>query len=114
TGLHRNGGFVDDDAVLAGLEDAGDLTRDSLDVAQVDGAVRLRRRRDGDEDDLAVIDAVFDGIGEAEAPGGDVAMDQFFDARFINGDYTTLQHVDCALVVVDTDDVVADFSEAGA
>jgi hypothetical protein len=61
-----------------------------------------------------MIDAILDGVGEPEAFCGDVAVDKFFEAGLVDRDLAGLEHVDFALVVVDTDDVVADFSEAGA
>ncbi len=64
--------------------------------------------------DLRVIDAVLDGIGEAQALGGDVAVDELLEAGLVNRDFAALQHVHLALVVIDADDVVADFREAGA
>jgi hypothetical protein len=56
-GLDRDGRFIHDHAILAGFEHPGDLSRDSLDIGEIDRAVDLRRGRHGDEDDLAVIDA---------------------------------------------------------
>ena len=61
-----------------------------------------------------MIDAILDRVGEAQAFGGDVAMDEFLEARLVDRDLARLQHVDFALVVIDADDVVADFREAGA
>ena len=102
------------DAVFAGLEDAGDLAGDALDVGEIDAAIGLRRRGHGDEDDLRMIDAVLDGIGEAQALGGDVAVHEVFEAGLVDRDLAGLQRIDFALVVIDADDVVADFGEAGA
>jgi hypothetical protein len=114
TGLDRDGRFIDDHAVLARLENAGDLAGDALDVGQVDRSVTLRGSRNGDKHNLAVIDAVFDQVREAKALCRDISVHQFFEPRLVNGDLTALEHVHFALVVVDADDVVADFGEAGA
>ena len=58
-----------------------------------------------------MIDAVLDRIGEAQALCGNVAMDQVFQARFVNGNLAGLKHLDFPLVVVDADDVMAHFRE---
>ena len=113
-GLHRDGGFIDDHAVLAGLEDAADLAGDALDVGEIDAAIGLRRRRHGDEDDLRGVHAVLGGVGEPQALGGDVAVDEFLQAGLVDRDLAGLQRIDFALVVIDADDVMADFRETSA
>ena len=72
------------------------------------------RRGHGDEDDLRVIDAVLDAAGEAQALRGDVAIDDFLEARLVDRDLAGLERLDFARVVIDADDVVADFREARA
>ncbi len=61
-----------------------------------------------------MIDAVLDGIGEAQALGGDVAVDEFFEAGLVDRDFAGVEHVHFALVVIHADDVVADFGETSA
>ena len=61
-----------------------------------------------------MIDTVLDGVGEAEALRRHVAVDQVLEARLVNRDFTALEHVDFALVVIDANDVVANFREASA
>ena len=67
---------------------------------------------DGNENNLGTIDALLDGIGKPEPFRRDVAMDELFQPRLINGDLTRLQHVHFALIIVDADDVVAHFRKA--
>jgi hypothetical protein len=112
-GLDWDGAFIDDDAVFAFAENACDLAGDAFDVGEIDAAIDLGWSRDSDENDLGMIDAVLDGVGKPEAFCRNVAMDEFLEAGLIDGDLAGLKHVDFALVVIDTDDVVADFSEAG-
>jgi hypothetical protein len=48
-----------------------------------------------------------------QALGRDVAVDEFLEAGFVDGDFSCLKSVHLALVVIDADDMVADFREAG-
>ena len=61
-----------------------------------------------------MIDAVLDGVGEAEALGGDVAMHEVFEAGLVDGDFAGLEGIDFALVVIDANNVMADLGEACA
>src|SRR6266576_675903 len=84
TGFYRHRALIDDHAIIS--EDAGDLARDFFDEAQVDAAVALRWSRHRNENDLRVIDAFFNTIAEAQPMGGDVAVNQFFQTGFVDGD----------------------------
>ncbi len=111
-GLHRHGALVDDDAIVR--QHAGDLARDFLDETQIDAAIGVLRRGHGDENDLPVSDAFLDAVGEAEPLGGDVAMHDLFQAGLVDRHLAALERFDFARVVIDADDVVADFGETSA
>ena len=113
-GFDRHRAFIHDDAVFIWLENTGDLAGYPFDKAQVHAAVRLRGRRHGDEDDLGVIDALFDAVGETKPFGGDVALHKLFEPRFINGDSPGKKGIHFPLVVINTNDVVTDFGETRA
>jgi hypothetical protein len=49
-----------------------------------------------------------------QAAGGAVARDDFFQARFVDGDAAAVQQVDLALVDVEAEHIVAEFRQAGA
>ena len=111
-GAHGHGALVHDD--LVARHGGGDVAGHDLDETQIDGAVGLRRGGHGDEDDVGVLDAFAGAGGETEAPGGDVALDHFFEARLVDGDAAGLEHLHLVGVVIDADDVVADLGKAGA
>ena len=67
----------------------------------------------GDEDDFAAVDTVFDGVGESEALCCDVPVNKFFEPGFVDGDFATLEALHFSLIIIDTNDGVADFCEAG-
>ena len=46
--------------------------------------------------------------------GGNVAMDDFFQARLVDRNLAGLKRLDLARVVIDADDVVADIGKTGA
>ena len=111
-GLDRDGAFIDDDLVF--LDVRGDLARDALDEAEVDAAIRLRRRGHGDEDDLRGFNRVADGRSESQAAGGDVLFNEVLEARLVDGDVPGLQQVDLLFIIIDADHFVTHFSETGA
>ena len=45
---------------------------------------RLRRSRHGDENDLRVIDAFLNAAAETQPLGGDIAVNQFFQAGLVD------------------------------
>jgi hypothetical protein len=68
----------------------------------------------GDEDDFAVVDTVLDGVGESEALCGNVSVNEFFKLGLVDGDFSTLEALYFSLVIIDTNDGVANFCEAGS
>lgn len=110
-GADRHGAFVHDNLVAG--HGCRDLPGHGLDKAQIDRAVRLRRRGHGDEDHVGILDAVLGGGGKAEAAGGDVVLHQFGEARLVNGQAAGLKEFDLLRVAIDADDVMADLGETG-
>ena len=51
---------------------------------------------------------------ELEPPGGDIFLDKFFEAGFVNRNAAGLEHFDFGRIVVHADDVMADFGKAGS
>ena len=96
------------------LQNPGDLAGHALDVGEVHAAIGLRRSRHRDEDDLRVIEPVFDGIREAQPLGRDVAMHEILKPRLIDRDLPRLEHIHLALVIIDTNDVVPDLGKTSA
>ena len=64
--------------------------------------------------DLRIFDAFVDAAGELEPMRGDIAVDEFFQAGFINRNAAGLQRFDLGCVIVDANDVVADVGKACA
>src|SRR5205807_4653751 len=111
-GFHRNGALVDNDTIVG--QDIGNLARDLFDEAKIDFAIGLGRRGHGDEDDLGLIDAFADAIAKVQAMRGDVSMNDFLQARFVNGNTAVAQGLDFLLVVIYADDVVTDVGKASS
>ena len=87
-GFDRHGAFVDDHAVIG--ENIRDLAGNFFDKAKIDISVGLRRSGHRNEDDLRFINAFANAIAEMQAPRGNVAMHDFFEAGLVNGDSTGL------------------------
>ncbi len=81
-GLNRHGALVDDDSIF--LENLGDLARNSFDVGEVHAAVGLRRRGNRDENNLGMLNAIFDAVRKAQPARGNVAMNDFLQAGLVN------------------------------
>ena len=113
TGFNRNSALVHNDAVLALLEDCGDLAGYLLYVRQIDAAIGLRRCGNGDEHHIGVIHALLGARSEIETLRGHIAVDQLFEARFVDWNFSGEQLLDFFLIVVHASDRVAHFSEAG-
>src|SRR5207237_1328385 len=111
-GFYGHRAFVDDDAIVGKYR--SDFARDLFDETEVDASVWLLRSRHGDKDDLRIIDAFLDAAAKTEAMGGDIAVNDFFEARFINGDFAGLQRLDFFWIIIDADDVVTDIGKTGA
>ncbi len=77
-------------------------------------AVALARRgADGDEHRIGARDAFGQIGGEGDAACFHVACDDLGQAGLVDRHDALLQAVDLALMLVDADDVMADFGEAG-
>ena len=92
----------------------GDLAGDFFDEAQVHAAIGLRWGGHGDEDDLAMLDALLRGGGEAQTAGGDVLFDDGFEAWLVNGNLSSEEGLDFAWVIVHAADLMADFCKTSA
>ena len=113
-GFHGHGALVDDHAVLAGLEDGGNLAGDLLNVGKIDAAIWLWRGGDGDENDIGAIHSFLGAGGEMKAPGSDIAVEKVLEAGFVNGNFSGTELFDFFSVVIDANHIVADFGEASA
>ena len=107
----RHRGLVDDDDRT--FQVAADRAGDRQHVLQVGAAVFVRRRTDGDEDDLAMFDRRGSIGGESDAPRRVVGQHHLFQARLVDRDDATIEAVDLGRVDVDADDLVAHLGEAG-
>ena len=54
----------------------------------------LLRRRHGDEDDLRIVDAFLDAAGEPQPMRGNIAVNDFFEARLVDRHLAGLQRFD--------------------
>jgi hypothetical protein len=108
----RHRGFVHDDLVFVHVLADGACRGDH--ILQVSRAVFVRRRAHRDKLDHAVGGAFSHVGGEAQAAGGLVALYHVFQAGFVNGNLALLEHGDFALVQIQADHVIADFSQAGS
>jgi len=113
TGLHRDGGFVDDDAIAVfGLEGLRDFAGHLLDEAEVHGTIRLGRGGDRNENDVTVPDAIGGRSRELQATGLHVLGHNLLETGLEDGDLALEEHFDFLFVVVDTSDFVSDFGKA--
>ena len=71
-------------------------------------------RWDRDKYNLGIIDPFLDAVGKTQPLGGHVPVDYLLEPWLINRDLSRLQRLDFARVIVDTKDVVANISKAGA
>src|SRR5271165_2640901 len=110
-GLDRNGALVDDDAIF--LEYLGDLARNSFDVGEVHAAVWLRWSGDSNENNLGMLNAIFDAVRKTQPARGNVAMNDFVQPGLVDRYMPALQGVDLSLVVVYADNTMADIGQAG-
>src|SRR6266853_2937536 len=97
--FYRHRALIDDDPVIG--ENAGDLARDFFDETQIDAAIALRWSWHGNKNDLRVIDAFFNTTAETQPVGGDVAMNQFFQTRFVDRNTAGAYYFNFARIVVD-------------
>ena len=61
-----------------------------------------------------MIDAVGDAVRKSQSMSRNVAINNFFQAGFVNRDVSALETVDLFLVVIDADDSVTDIGETSA
>jgi hypothetical protein len=112
SGFHRHGAFVHDDFVTRHRR--CNITRDAFDKAEVNRAVGLGGRRDGDEDHVRFRDAVRRARSKAQAICGHVPDDQVLQARLENRDDEGAQGGDLGFIVIHANDSVPGFGEAGS
>src|SRR5260370_2139949 len=97
-GFDRNGALVDDDAIF--LEYVGDLACNSFDVGEVNAAVWLRWSGDCNENNLGMLNAIFDAVREAQPARGNVAMNDFLQSGFVDRYIPPPQAVHLSFVLV--------------
>ena len=111
-GADRNGGLAHDQF------EARHVLADGLccgqHVAHVGAAVFVRRRAHGDQLDFGVRDGAGHVGGEVQAAGGAVALDQLFQAGFIDRHVAGIEHRDLGRIQVQAQHVVAYVRQAGA
>lgn len=107
-GVHGNGAFFDDD--FEAVESAGDLAGDGLDVGEIGFSGGGGGSADGDEDGGGGGDGGVEVSGEGEAGGG-VFAQEFGEELFVDGAVAVAQELELALVVIDQDDLMAEFGE---
>jgi hypothetical protein len=59
-----------------------------------------------------MLNAIFDAVSKAQPARGNVAMNHFLQAGFVDRYMTALQRVDLSLVVVNADNIMANIGEA--
>ena len=82
-------------------------------MLEIGGAVLVLRRADGDEDDLGLANGARQRRRKRQPPFLAVAPHQLLEARLVNRDLPPLEHPNLGVVVVDADDVISAFGEAG-
>jgi len=87
---------------------------DSQNVLQIGTAVFIRRRTDGNEDDVAMGDRCCGIGGELQASFLVVLHHHRGQTRFENRDLPLIEAIDLGAVDIDTNDLIAHFSQAGA
>ena len=93
---------------------AADVARCTQHVLHVGAAIFTRWGAHRNELDGAKVCGPFNVIGEMQAPGLHIALHHVLQARLKNGDLPPLQHRYFGGIGVKTNDIVADFRQAGA
>ena len=88
-----------------------DIERGLFDVTQIGVTVVAHRRSDCDEDDGGVPQRRADRRLERQPTRIDIAVDEFFETGFEEGHYAASKRLDFRYVVIDADDVIAEFGE---
>ncbi len=107
-GVDGDGALFDDD-LIAG-EGAGDLAGDGFDVGEIGVAGLALRGADGDEDGLALAGGLGE-IGHEADLGVAVPFEQLGQVVLVDERVAGLQGGDFALIIIDTDDIVAHLGE---
>src|SRR5438309_622851 len=110
--FYRNRAFVDNYPVIS--QHPGNFARHFLNKTEIDAAVMLRRGRDGDEDNLRILDPFLDATSEAQPLGRNITMDEFFESGFVNWNFACAQSFDFSGIIVDASNVMANFGKTGA
>ncbi len=71
------------------------------------------RRSDRNKDSVGAIDRPFEVGRKGKTPGRRVRRDEVFEAGLIDRAFAPQQHVDLALILIDTDHVYAKLRKAG-
>ena len=111
-GPDRHSALIDDDGVL--VHRAADVARNAEHMLQVGGAVLALRRANGDEDDLGRAYGAGQLGREAEALFVSVPADDLFETWLVDRHLASGERPNLRLVLVDADNGVAVFGEAGA
>ena len=91
-----------------------DRARDCEHVAQVRGAVLVRRRADGDDLEQPVGNGSLGVRGEGKAALASIQRDQLIEAGLVDRHLAGVQARDLGGIDVDADDVIAGIRQAGA
>ena len=101
--------LVDDDEVAGGV--GGDAAGGGGDVGCIGAADLVRRSADADEGELGAGEGPGVVGREAEASGGEAALEEVVEAGLVDGGSAGLEGDDLALVGIEPDDVVSEVGE---
>ena len=90
-----------------------DRTRHGKYVAQIRAAVFVRRRANGDKNDLCMCNRVRSIGGEAQRLARAIGGNDILQARLVDRNLACVQTLDLVRVDIDTDHIVADIRNAG-
>ena len=113
-GFNRHRAFIDDHAILTGLENGRNLTGDLLNVGKINAAIGLGRRGHSNKYDIGIVHALLRAGSEMQTLGGHVAVDQFLQTWFINRHFTLNKLLDFFRVVINANHIVTDLGEASS
>ena len=108
-GVDGDSALFDKDLVAG--DGAGDFADNSFDVGEVSGSRGALRGSDGDEDGLGGFDGGCQIGGEFDA-AVEVLGEELGEVFFVDGNFAFAEGAYLGLVIVDADDLVADFSKA--
>ena len=110
--FHGHRALVNDHSIIG--QHARNFPGNFLHKTEIDVAIWQRRGRDGDENNLRVFDGFLNAAGETQPARRDVAVNDFFESRFVDRYLTGLQLFHFFGVVIDADHMMADIGETGA